>query len=43
MNHKNVRLLLRLQFPADFFGLLHHAQQIAAEDLANVLVLVAGT
>ena len=30
-----------LQFPADFFCLFHDAQQIAAKDFANVVVLVA--
>src|SRR5215469_9687201 len=34
------RCLLRPQFAADFLGLLHNAQQVSAEDLANIFVLV---
>src|SRR5713101_880880 len=33
--------LMRLQFPADLLGLLHHAQGVAAKDFANVIVGVA--
>src|SRR5215470_11623330 len=35
--------LLRLQFASDLFVLLHHIQQIAAENLANVVVGIALT
>src|SRR5258708_9884091 len=34
-------LLLRLQFPADLFRLLHHSQRVPAENLANVVVTIA--
>ena len=33
--------LFRLQFAADFFCLLHHTEDIAAKDFANVPVAVA--
>src|SRR6266478_7729281 len=34
-------LLLRLQFPADLFRLLHHSQRVPAENFANVVVTIA--